>query len=172
MWEDLERGLVVVDFVVALIVEKYCLIEIGMMWIGLGYDGVVERTGFVLWLSLFAWVFVWVEAYPPKTKLTCWLGMCFFVCRLRGYEVVWLGTGTGVCLRDCGGWGWGWWWVGAPGLGRDCWIGCVGDGTMVMYDCVCADYANEQFLPVVLLSLACVCVCVRVCVRACVCVCV
>ena len=61
----LRRGSVVVDFVVVLIVEKCCLIEIGMMWIGLGYDGVMERMDCVLWLSLFVWVFVWVEAYPP-----------------------------------------------------------------------------------------------------------
>ena len=59
-WE----GVLVVDFVVVL-VEKCCLIEIGMMWVGLVYDGVVERTGFVLWWCLFVWVFVWVEAYTP-----------------------------------------------------------------------------------------------------------
>ena len=58
-------------------VERCCLIEIGMMWIGLGYDGVVERTGFVFWLSLFVWVFVWVEALDQVDVLG-W-GVCVFV---------------------------------------------------------------------------------------------
>ena len=63
--------------------------------------------------------------------------MCFCRCRLRGYEVVWLGTGTGcVFERLC--------WMGVGlvvGWGVIVGLVVLGDGTMVMYDCVCADYA-------------------------------
>ena len=132
-----------------------------MGWIGLGYDGVVGRTGFVFWLSLFVLGICLGRGVLALDQVDV-LGWGVFVFVGVDWEGMglfgWLGTG--VCLRDCGGWGWDWWWVG-----RDCWFGCVrGRDHGDVWLCVCrlrrliwkskVSWSNipNMFLPVLLTS--------------------